>query len=88
MLKGQFRIWAVFKDGVFCPKEPLDLAEGAEVELTVAPEGLLKRLDDLLRPIHERNKDIPLEEVEADVDRAIREVRAEARARRKNRSHS
>ncbi|HUT55208.1 MAG TPA: antitoxin family protein [bacterium] len=71
-------ILALFKDGVLRPLEPLDLPEGARVEVTIDPLGLVKRLDDLLREIHERNKDIPLEQVEAAVDRVIREVRGQA----------
>ena len=77
MLNHRTTIRAVFKKGVLEPLEPLDLAEGAEVEVTVDPEGLLKRFDELVREIHERNRDIPFEQVEADVDRIVHEVRRE-----------
>jgi predicted DNA-binding antitoxin AbrB/MazE fold protein len=71
-------ISALYKDGVLRPLEPLDLPEGARVEVTIDPQGLVRRLDDLLRDIHEHNQNIPLEQVEADVDRVIRELRGEA----------
>jgi len=72
-------IRALYKDGVLRPLEPLDLPDDTKVEVTVDPEGVLKRLDELFARVHARNLDIPLEEIERDIDQAIREVRAENR---------
>jgi predicted DNA-binding antitoxin AbrB/MazE fold protein len=75
-------IRALYKDGVLRPLEPLDLPDNTRVEVTVDPQGVLKRLDDLFARIHERNRDISLDEIERDVDRVIREIRAERRGGR------
>jgi len=76
-------IRALYKDGVLRPLEPLDLPDDTSVEVTVDPEGMVKRFDELVKSIHDRNRGIPLEEVERDVDLAIREVREEEKATRK-----
>ena len=72
-------IRALFKDGVLRPLEPLDLPDDTSVEVTVDPEGMVKRFEELVKSIHDRNRGIPGEEIERDIDQAIREVRAENR---------
>jgi hypothetical protein len=39
-----------------------------------------KRLIDMIEEVHERNKDVPYEVIQKEIDEAIREVRAEYRA--------
>jgi predicted DNA-binding antitoxin AbrB/MazE fold protein len=70
-------IRALFKDGVFRPLDPLDLPDDSTVEITVDPQGAQKRLDDLFKKIHALNRKTPIEEIEQDVERVIREVREE-----------
>ena len=76
-------IRALYKDGVLRPLEPLDLPDDTSVEVTVDPEGMVKRFEELVKSIHDRNRGIPLEEIERDIDLAIREVREEEKATRK-----
>ena len=45
-----------------------------------------KRLWELIEMAHERNKDIPSEVIERDIEQAIREVRAERRRLNEQRS--
>lgn len=40
------------------------------------------RMFDMIEEVHERNKDVPYEVIEKEIDEAIREVRAEYRAKR------
>ena len=70
-------VLAKYQEGVLRPLEPLDLPEGTTVAVTIDPQALVKRFDALVEEIHQRNRHIPLEEVERDVERAIREVREE-----------
>jgi len=88
MKDERIRVRAVYKDGVLRPLEAIKLPENSEVEITIDPQGLAKRLEKLLKRIHEHNKHIPLEEVERDVELAIKEVRAENRAARKSKSRT
>jgi predicted DNA-binding antitoxin AbrB/MazE fold protein len=76
-------IRALYKDGVLRPLEPLDLPDDTSVEVTVDPEGMVKRFEELVKSIHDRNRGIPREEIERDIDLAIREVREEEKATRK-----
>ena len=84
------RIWvrAVYQDGVLRPLEKIKLPENSEVEITIDPQGIGKRLEKLFKRIHERNKHIPPEEIERDIELAIKEVREENRAARKSRNRS
>jgi predicted DNA-binding antitoxin AbrB/MazE fold protein len=76
-------IRALYKDGVLRPLEPLDLPDDTSVEVTVDPEGMVKRFEELVKSIQDRNRGIPLEEIERDIELAIREVREEEKATRK-----
>ncbi|OGP58104.1 MAG: hypothetical protein A2V67_05450 [Deltaproteobacteria bacterium RBG_13_61_14] len=76
-------IRALYKDGVLRPLEPLDLPDESKVELTVDPEGVVKRFEALLRSVQDRNRGIPTEEIERDIELAIKEVREEGQAPRK-----
>jgi predicted DNA-binding antitoxin AbrB/MazE fold protein len=76
-------IRALYKDGVLRPLEPLDLPDESKVELTVDPEGVVKRFEALLRSVQDRNRGIPPEEIERDIELAIKEVREEGQAPRK-----
>ena len=44
-------------------------------------ERTRKRFWDMIDEIHERNKDVPYEVIQAEVDAAVREVREEQRAK-------
>jgi len=73
-------IRALYKDGVLRPLEPLDLPDESKVELTVDPEGVVKRFEALLRSVQARNRGIPPAEIERDIAQAIKEVREEGKA--------
>lgn len=79
MAQSRQTIRAVYKDGVLRPLEPLDLPEESTVEVTVDTEGVGRRLDELFSRVHKRNENIPIEEIEKDIDEVIREVRRERR---------
>jgi len=81
MATNRQTIRAVYQDGVLRPLEPLDLPDNAKVEVTVDPQGVVKRLDELFSRIHQRNRAIPLLEIEEKIDRVIREVRRERKGR-------
>jgi predicted DNA-binding antitoxin AbrB/MazE fold protein len=82
MLNHRTTIRAVFDQGVLRPVEPLELPEGTTVEIILDPEALAKRVEASMRRSHRRNRRFSLEEVESDVEQAIREVRAEQRKAR------
>ena len=81
MAKARQTIRAVYKEGVLRPLEPLDLPEECTVDVTIDSEGIIERFENLVKRIHERNKDIPPEEIEQDIELAIKEVREERKTR-------
>jgi predicted DNA-binding antitoxin AbrB/MazE fold protein len=77
-------IRAIYRRGVLRPQEALDLPENSSVEITIRPDDATRRLQALFKKFHERNRNIPPEQIERDIERAIREVRVEDRKTRKS----
>ena len=88
MTRSRQTIRAVYKDGVLRPLEPIDLPDESTVEVTIDPEGIVNRFKALLKKVHERTKDIPPEEIERDIELAIKEVREERKAHRRETDRS
>ena len=72
-------VQARYKDGVFRPLKKLNLPDDSVVEIIIDPEGAQKRLEALFKKMRARNAHIPPEEIERDIEQAIREVREERR---------
>lgn len=83
MLGKTFR--AKFRKGHIEPLEPVDLAEGEEVEVTVEAADetneWLKELYDLFAPVRDELADVPEKEINRRVARAVKAVRAKRRAK-------
>jgi predicted DNA-binding antitoxin AbrB/MazE fold protein len=76
-------ISAVFEDGVFKPMEKVKVKEHEKVTIKVISDAEWKKqFDRIIKKIHKQTAKFPLEEIEADIAEAIKEVRAEKRARR------
>lgn len=75
-------IRAIYQGGVLRPLEPLDLPEESRVEVTVDPDGVVQRFEELLRSVQERNRGRSAEDIERDIQLAIREVREDRKANR------
>jgi predicted DNA-binding antitoxin AbrB/MazE fold protein len=77
----QFR--AKVKAGRIEPLEPVDLAEGEELEVTVeaADEAneWFKELYDLFAPVRKELGEVPEEEIDRRIARAVKAVRARKR---------
>ncbi|HEX6985799.1 MAG TPA: hypothetical protein VF170_10490 [Planctomycetaceae bacterium] len=76
------------KGGVVVLDDPVSLPEGSEVEVTLRPDrpelpaeqaALLARGRELVRRARERNRGVPADVLEHDVERAIDEVRGRCR---------
>jgi predicted DNA-binding antitoxin AbrB/MazE fold protein len=66
-----------YAGGAIHPLEPIDVPEGATVEVTVVTEGWNKRLRALLDRVAARGGDLTPDEIEAEITPASDEVRAE-----------
>ena len=76
-------ISAVFEDGVFKPMEKVKVKEHEKVTIKVISDTEWKKqFDRIIKKIHKQTAKFPPEEIEADIAEAIKEVRAEKRARR------
>ncbi len=77
----QFR--AKVKAGRIEPLEPVDLAEGEELEVTVETvdeaNEWFKELCDFFAPVRKELKDVPEEEIDRRIARAVKAVRARKR---------
>lgn len=73
---------AVFEDGVFKPDKKFRMKEHRKVRLQILPEDDWKeRFDKALKSIRRKAAQFTQEEIEKDIEQAIKEVRAERRAR-------
>ena len=73
-------IEAVYENGVFRPLEKIDIKEHEKVSLKVVNhEEWRKRFDEITGKIHETTSQFSPEEIEADIDEAVKEVRARKR---------
>jgi len=67
---------ARYEHGVLRPLEPVDLAEGATVSITIAPSEWEAQWRTLIERLRERTVSLPSEEIEAEITKASEEARA------------
>ena len=73
---------AIFENGVFKPYKKLHMKEHQKVRIQILHEDDWKeRFDKALKSIHSKTAQFTHEEIEKDIEEAIKEVRAERRAR-------
>jgi len=73
---------AVYENGVFKPLEDIELKEHERVSLKVINhEEWSKRFNEIIGRIREKTSKFSSEELEADIEEAIKEVRGEKRGR-------
>lgn len=78
-------IEAVYENGVFRPLEKIDIKEHEKVALKVVNhEEWRKRFDEIIGKIRETTSQFSTEEIEADIDEAVKEVRARKRGHQSN----
>jgi predicted DNA-binding antitoxin AbrB/MazE fold protein len=70
-------ILARYEHGALHPLEPVEVPEGATVEVTIVTEGWKRRLETLLGRTRARTGDLPPDEIEAEITQAAAEVKAE-----------
>ncbi len=73
---------AVFENGVFKPKKKIRLKDRKQVQLQILSEDdWQKRFDRILKSIRSKTAKFSPEEIEADIEEAIKEVRKAKRER-------
>lgn len=74
-------ITAIFEDGVFKPIKKIRLKDKQQVQIQIlSDEDWQIRFNKALKAIRAKTAAFPTEEIEADVNEAIREVRSRRRA--------
>jgi len=69
---------AIFENGVFKPLQKVDIREHEKVSIKVLHlDEWQTRFIRLIEKIHKKTKQYPPEEIEADINQALREVRGE-----------
>jgi len=72
---------AVFEDGVFKPLEKVQLKNKQQVQIKIiSDDDWQERFDTVLKSMRNKTAKFPPEEIEADIEKAIREVRKAKRA--------
>ncbi len=75
-------IEAVFEDGVFKPTTKIRLKDKQKVQIQIlSDEDWQKRFDRALKSIRSKAAKFTPEEIEADIEEAIKQVRSARRAR-------
>ena len=73
---------AVYENGVFKPDKKIRIKEHQKVRIQILPEDDWKeRFDKALKSIRSKAAQFTQEKIEKDIEEAIKEVRAERRAR-------
>lgn len=73
-------IEAVYENGVFRPERKLRMKEHQKVRIQILPDDDWKeRFDKALKSIHAKTAGYSTEEIEKDIEEAIKEVRASKR---------
>jgi len=68
-------IEAIYQNGVLRPVKPIDLKENERVEIIITSKSRwTSEFQKLLDKVHKRTKELPPEEIEADITQAYREV--------------
>ncbi len=77
-------IEAVFEDGVFKPTQKIRLKDKQRVQIKIlSDDDWQKRFDKVIKSIHSKTACFPPEEIEKDIQEAIKEVRKAKRAESK-----
>lgn len=72
---------AVYEDGVFKPAKKIRLKDKQKVQIQILSEGDWQiRFDKAIKAIRAKTAGFPTEEIEADIEEAIKEVRKRRRA--------
>ncbi len=75
-------IEAIYEEGVFKPLQKIDIKEHERVEIRIlSKDEWQKRFNSLIEKIHKKSAQYSTEEIEADIAKAIKEVREEKHAR-------
>jgi predicted DNA-binding antitoxin AbrB/MazE fold protein len=75
-------ISAVYENGVFKPMEKVPFKEHEKVEIKIfSKDDWQARFDRIIKKIHKKSSRFSPEEIEADIARAIKEVREARRGR-------
>jgi len=75
-------IEVVYEDGVFKPEQKLRIKEHQKVRIQILPDDDWKEsFDKALKSIRSKAAQFSQKEIERDIEEAIKEVRAERRAR-------
>ena len=75
-------ITAIFEDGVFKPIKKIRLKDKQQVQIQIlSDEDWQRRFDRVLKSIRSKTAKFSPEEIEADIEEAIKEVRKSKRAR-------
>jgi predicted DNA-binding antitoxin AbrB/MazE fold protein len=75
-------IEAIYENGVFKPERKLRMKEHQKVRIQILPDDDWKeRFDKALKSIRSKAAQFTQEEIERDIEEAIKEVRAERRVR-------
>jgi predicted DNA-binding antitoxin AbrB/MazE fold protein len=72
---------AIFEDGVFKPLEKIRLKDKQQVQIKILSDDWQRRFEKVLKSIRIKTAKFPPEEIEADIEEAIKEVRKVRRAR-------
>jgi predicted DNA-binding antitoxin AbrB/MazE fold protein len=73
-------ITAIFENGVFKPFQKVQIKEHEKVEIKILSlDEWQNRFNCIIEKIHKKASQYPVEEIEADITMAIKEVRAEKR---------
>jgi predicted DNA-binding antitoxin AbrB/MazE fold protein len=70
-------ILARYEHGALRLLEPVEVPEGATVEVTIVTEGWSRRMQALLERVRDRADDLEPDDVEAEITAAAAEVKAE-----------
>jgi predicted DNA-binding antitoxin AbrB/MazE fold protein len=70
-------ILARYEHGALHPLEPVEVPEGATVEVTIVTEGWKRRMQTLLDRTRAQSGDVAPDEIEAEITEAAAEVKAE-----------
>ncbi|MDA8078919.1 MAG: antitoxin family protein [Nitrospiraceae bacterium] len=73
---------AVYENGVFKPERKIRMKEHQKVRIQILPDDdWRERFDKALKSIRSKAAQFTQEEIEKDIEKAIKEVRAERRVR-------
>jgi predicted DNA-binding antitoxin AbrB/MazE fold protein len=72
---------AVYENGVFKPLAKIRLKDKQQVQIKILSADWQKRFDNIIKRIHKKTAQYTPEEIEADIAKAVKEVRKAKRGR-------